>query len=302
MLLLLTIFLVLVATITLVIGIFSDKLALIWVSIVASFAAALVLAALSQMSKRRAQADATTPVVSEPPSPSKASEPTADDTAEEPTTVIGTVGAGDRMPIAGYDALKVSEILPKLERLDLDQLELVAVHEEDNKNRTTVLSRIDELMDDIEGGAPVEPATEVAAASTSGGQSLPISGYDDLNVSDIIPLLEGLNADELEAVAVYEEDTKDRISILNAVDDRLDILEGIVADPAPAKKAPAKKSAKKSTAKKSTAKKAAKKSTAKKSTAKKSTAKKAAKKSTAKKSTAKKSTAKKAAKKATKKR
>jgi hypothetical protein len=52
-LLLVTILLVLIAAVTLLIGIFSDNLALIFVSIGASALAALVLAVLSQMNRRK---------------------------------------------------------------------------------------------------------------------------------------------------------------------------------------------------------------------------------------------------------
>jgi hypothetical protein len=260
------------------------------------------------------------------------------------------------LPIADYDDLKVNEILPLLDDLDLDELEAVAQHEESNKNRTTVLNRIDDRMDELEAaeaGAPttvqdavatsdevaeaaaetIETVGEPVVATAGAAASLPIAGYDGLSEAEAIAALQSLDADELEAVADYEEANENRDAVLDAIDDRLDVLEGIVPAPAaaaaapapvakksPAKKAPARKavavtgSAKKATttsakkaaaapAKKATTKAAtpapAKKSAAKATTAAKSTAKKAAAKKAAapaaKATTAAKSTAKKTA-------
>jgi hypothetical protein len=341
-LLLVTIVLVLIAAVTLLIGIFGDSLALIFVSIGASVIAAIVLGVVSQMSKRRPQEA----MAAGGPAP-LAAEPTvrgAD--AEEPVTArIGAVGGaaageatstasgvsgaatGGALAIADYDSLRVNEIMPKLEGLDLDELEAVAQHEESTKNRTSVLNKIDELMDALEAadiagaGAVVDAgATDAAeavgaAASSAGagaGAGFPIPDFDELDAEEIVELLADLDGDELEAVAEYEETHANRDAVLDAIDDRLDELEGI----APARAATAATGTKKSTAK--TAKKATK-ASAKKvtkaapkraaagvakrkaaapakrtATAAKSATKKAASAATAKKATAKKSTAKKA--------
>ncbi len=291
MLLLVTIALVLVAAVTLLIGIISDNLALIFISIGASAVAAIVLAVLSQMSRRKGKgaaeavpavaADSSTPAA--PPAP----EPTAATVvADEPTTTMPAVSAPAAsldLPIADYDSLRVNEILPRLDDLDLDELEAVAQHEETHKNRSTVLNRIDARMDVLEaeeaGGTVDEPADDetvddaVAAIEEvgqpvqlddeveeaededeSGDDGFPIPGYDDLSESALIPLLDDLDADQLETVADREEAGQNRDGVLDAIDDRLDILEGIVpaasAKPASAakktgvaKKTPAKKAA-----------------------------------------------------------
>jgi hypothetical protein len=288
-LLLVTILLVVVAAVTLLIGIFSDNLALIFISIGASALAAIVLGVLSQVSKRKGREAAT----STGPEPLPAREPATVGArdgeraaasiaevgepvsvpADAPTTTMPATGAGG-LPIADYDNLRVNEIIPALAGLDLDQLEAVAQHEETNKNRTTVLARIDDLMDELEaqeaGGAPAATggATDVAAAVAASIEEIgepvlpvatavsgapdggfPIADYDDLSEDELIPLLASLDADQLEAVADREEAGKNRDNVLDAIDDRLDILEGIVPAPAAAaKKAPAKSSAKKAAA------------------------------------------------------
>ena len=287
MLLLVTILLVLIAAVTLLIGIFSDNLALIFISIGASALAAIVLGVLSQVSKRKGR-EAT---ASTGPEPLPAREPATvggGRQAEQAAASIAEVGqpvgapsdatttmpkvSAAALPIAGYDTLRVNEILPALESLDLDQLEAVAQHEEANKNRTTVLNRIDDRMDELEAqestGAPADDLDDVEAAAvesiadvgepvgaTAGAASsdgFPIPDYDDLDEDELIARFEDLDADALEAVADREEAGQNRDAVLDAIDDRLDILEGIVPAPAakaaaatkaPAKKAPAKKSA-----------------------------------------------------------
>src|SRR5687768_2605675 len=137
-LLLVTILLVLIAAVTLLIGIFGNNLALIFVSIGSSVVAALVLAALSQMSKRRVREETAVPS-SMPTAPPPPPEPTRVEPTvspiEEPTIATAAATGVVSLPIANYDGLRVNEIMPLLEELDLDQLEAVAQHEEDNKNR-----------------------------------------------------------------------------------------------------------------------------------------------------------------------
>jgi hypothetical protein len=84
-LLLVTILLVLVAAVTLLIGIFSDELWLIFVSIGASALAAIVLAVLSQVSRRKGRA-ATTATA---PEPLPARQDTATATATAAASSIG---------------------------------------------------------------------------------------------------------------------------------------------------------------------------------------------------------------------
>ncbi|MDQ3107639.1 MAG: hypothetical protein M3Q68_07540, partial [Actinomycetota bacterium] len=273
MLLLVTILLVLVAAVTLLIGIFSDNLALIFISIGASALAAIVLAVLSQMGKRKskaAEAGGAEPLPKREETDAKAVTEPAAAGKEAPTQSLPAqpaAGAPGALPIDGYDALRVNEILPRLVGLDLDELEEVAQHEEARKNRTTVLNRIDQLMDELEAagsedatpavtddvveeavaaieemGEPVVAMAESAPASPSESSSddgFPIAGYDDLTETDLIPMFDDLDADQLEAVADREEAGQNRDGVLDAIDDRLDILEGIV--PAPAKAAPAPK-------------------------------------------------------------
>ena len=76
------------------------------------------------------------------------------------------------------------------------------------------------------GGGATATATSTAATAASapgaGGaaasSSLAIPGYDTLSASQVVPRLEGLSADELEAVRAYEEATRARKTVLTRID------------------------------------------------------------------------------------
>jgi hypothetical protein len=65
--------------------------------------------------------------------------------------------------------------------------------------------------DDRGGPAP-------AAAAPPLSSSLAIPGYDTLSASQVVPRLEGLSGDELEAIRRYEEATRARKTVLTRID------------------------------------------------------------------------------------
>ena len=167
--------------------------------------------------------------------------------------------ASARLGIAGYDELRVAELLPLLPTLSADRLALVRAHEGATKRRATVLARLDELLavagtpaegpgdlgmpaDAVEAGAaraepaapaepvaPVEPAPPPASAvavpgspdAGGGAGTFPIAGYDALRVVDIVPLLRDLDVDELARVAQREASGARRQTVLSRIDDLL---------------------------------------------------------------------------------
>jgi hypothetical protein len=262
-LLLVTIGLVLVGAVSLVIGFISNALGWIYLSILCSVVAAGVLLLFSRMSRQ--QPAAATAGAGPAPLPDSG-EPTVATAVAEPATEAvavpeaAAVAAAIEFPIADYDKLKVNEILPKLAGLDLDQLDAVREREEQGKNRATVLSRVDDRMDQIEAeedaaagagsaaaaaAAPAEaaaPVAEAAGAPSAGAAADDsiddlIEDYDKLTINQILPLLTELDEDELEDVAAYEEDHKNRGAVLDRIDA---ILDG-EAPAAPAKKSAPKK-------------------------------------------------------------
>lgn len=65
------------------------------------------------------------------------------------------------------------------------------------------------------------PATSSSGTSTGGtpaAASLAIPGYDTLSASQVVPRLEGLSPEELEAIRVYEEATRARKTVLSRID------------------------------------------------------------------------------------
>jgi hypothetical protein len=267
-LLLVTIGLVLVGAVALVIGFISNTLGWIYLSILCSVIAAGVLVLFSRMSRQQ-------PAVAGGDGPAPLPEGALSGLGEPPTEAVAVpeavaaVGVGEAgFPIADYDTLRVNEILPKLSGLELEQLDAVRERETAGKSRATVLMRIDELIDQVEaeeaaseaaaaglaGSGAELAAAEVGAstgAATAAGDELDniddlIEDYDKLSINQIIPLLAELDEDELEDVAAYEEDHKNRAKIIDRIDA---LLEGEAPAPLPeAKKAPAKKAAAKKAA------------------------------------------------------
>ncbi len=293
MVLLVTIGLVIVSAVTLLLGFAQDSVGLIYVSIGCSVFAAviLIIAGRSAGAARVTTASGPSPLDLPPPD------------------------AGG-FPIADYDELLVTEVVPLLGALSVSELAVVRSREESGKARASVLRRIDTEMelrqnppspvsDDFDDAFEEfdEPTMAVPSVAPTGlpagdEEPFPIEDYDDLRAGEIMPLLPQLYADELERVAAYERAGANRGAIVEKIDELL------APTPAAKKSAPAKKAtaAKKAPPKKTAApaKKAPPKKTAAKAPAAKKTApaKKAAapaKKAPAKKAAAKKAPAKKAA-------
>lgn len=186
MLVLVSFGLVLLATILLVVGLLTDDgLTLIYLSIAASFTAAVVLYLAFRKARPKGDTDRQPPT---PIAPEGAEEEElAAPPRQEPTAVIPAVttpeavvaaseepeaeepvlaGAGEapaaddwttdddwaddgdfdvEFPIADYDDLTVAEIMPLLPQLYSDELGIVAERERNGKGRSTILARLDEL-------------------------------------------------------------------------------------------------------------------------------------------------------------
>jgi hypothetical protein len=261
-LLLLAIALVLIGVVTLGIGIFSDTLFWVFVSIGSTVLAGVVLYVLYRLGRRQATTGrAPAPAAAFTDEPVAVPARQAKPEPTEPVLVTSTAAGagfapadddvdGDLFPIADYDDLRVAEILPLLPELDAEELEMVKAREMKGRARGTVVTRIDEL-------SRVAPASPTAFVPAVGATEFPIADYDNLKVAEILPLIRRLDAQELEVVAQHEESGEGRQTILNLIDTRLDALEAGAGAPEPAaKKAPAKKAAAKKAPAKATAAKA----------------------------------------------
>jgi hypothetical protein len=68
-----------------------------------------------------------------------------------------------------------------------------------------------------DAGPPAEPTRVARAEPPFDPDTLAIPGYDSLSASQVVPRLEGLEQDELEAVRRYEEATRGRKTILSKI-------------------------------------------------------------------------------------
>jgi hypothetical protein len=170
-------------------------------------------------------------------------------------------------PIADYDELRVGEILPLLEELEPDEIEVVRERELAGRNRGVVLRKLDELTGPVgappAGSAPSGRRPEVPVANGTrqrpavpppvddaydegyegvdeeyddGGRddgpvAFPIADYDDLRLTEVLPLLPQLEPVELELVRQRELQGERRATLLN----RIDALIGTGTPRAPAR-------------------------------------------------------------------
>ncbi|MEJ7764734.1 MAG: hypothetical protein WKF86_04510 [Acidimicrobiales bacterium] len=273
MLLLVTILLVVVGGVSLFIGYTQSSLPPIYISIVCSVLAAGVLLIFSRMTRKSQKVDAPDeptglefdgdePPESDEPVPAMAGAGRAGRSSSAEAFAPET-GQGSRygtdlehddeddddFPIEGYDSRRVGEILPLLAELDIDELDVVREHEEQGKGRSTILARIDQLIDQldsedrdeaehrfdadtdedpgdepvIEPGLSQPPPTVAVAALPDDDDYFPIEDYDDLRASQIIPLLPELEDDELEMVRGREVSGSARSSIVHRIDELLDV-------------------------------------------------------------------------------
>ena len=203
--------------------------------------------------------------------------PTADATTEMPAFAPTT--DDDSFPIPNYDRLRATELLSQLAALDRNQLETVREREANGKNRFTIMSRVDALLDttdepawevdddEWDADAVAEPEVFVAEpevlvaetvvvddgydddfeeeleeAPSATGAGFPIDAYDTLTVGQILPRLSELGPEELAEVRSREEMGRGRGTILDRID-RLASRRAPVAMamPAPAAPAPVRK-------------------------------------------------------------
>lgn len=253
MLVLLSFGLVLVATVLLVLGLLSDDgLQLIYLSIASSVAAAVVLVVALKLNKPREQARATAPaplpdLEPEPqPQPAMAGATTSTSASRSSDEWLAadqhTWSAGDaddwqegdevEFPIADYDTLSSSQILPLLPQLYADEIPVVEQRERSTKARPEILDKLAELQGAEAEPTALAPATPVtddplasytesaptASATWGDDDWFPIEDYESLSAAQIRPLLPELDAEELVMVRDKESALGRRRSLLDEID------------------------------------------------------------------------------------
>ena len=190
MLVLVSFGLVLLATILLVVGLLADTLTLVYLSIAASFTAAVVL----YLAFRRARPKADTDLVAPTPIPPEGAED--EPTEVDPTTIT---------PAATTPDTVVPEtVIPAAEGPELVDADDAPV-----------------LVDAPATSAAGDDWTTDADWADDGefDVEFPIADYDDLTVAEIMPLLPQLYTDELGVVAERERTGKNRAAILDRLDE-----------------------------------------------------------------------------------
>jgi len=134
-----------------------------------------------------------------------------------------SVGGGSRQafPIDRYDDLRVTEILPLLASLDSEDLKMVREEEEAGKARASILVRIDGLLARNAPSAPARRPGAARAPSSRAAANLPIDGYDNLTVPQIVAHLVSLDAAELRQLRTYEKRHKNRAGVLTRIEGAL---------------------------------------------------------------------------------
>lgn len=103
------------------------------------------------------------------------------------------------LPIEDYDDLSASEIANRIEELTPRELRVIRERENATLQRKTILQRIDRKLE-------------------LGRKKLPIEGYEDMTASQIADHLDELSKSELRRLKEYEEKTRGRKTVLEAIE------------------------------------------------------------------------------------
>jgi hypothetical protein len=249
-LILVTMGLVAVAAVALTVGFVSNHLGPIYLSIVCSALAGMVLLLFTRLGRRstpvalgagaaplavdlttafqsrlssspRVGPSSRTPGTAMLPTPSE-----HEDFADlDGRSRYGGWAEAPLFPIEDYDDLRVADILPLLGELDPEELEEVREREAGGRARATVLTRIRQLSGELEAVSESTAKTGSAAAKTettgirrSAAPPFPIIDYDRLRAAEIVTLLAELDDAELEVVAARELAGANRTTILSRIE------------------------------------------------------------------------------------
>jgi hypothetical protein len=161
-----------------------------------------------------------------------------------------------RQPLSDYASLSAPEIIEQLETLDVDQARSVWSYEDSHARRVTVMraaeKRIAELLpiQDYPGLPVVQVVARLAALNDEAlgkvrryeeahadrvgvlraideelARRMPLSGYSEMTVADVMERLEMLDGEKLREVRAYEEMHANRVTLLREIDERLARME-----------------------------------------------------------------------------
>ncbi len=113
--------------------------------------------------------------------------------------LTGAVATEQDLPIKNYDKQSAEEITSKLKGFSQRELRMIDAYERKRDNRTTIIDRIAKLT----------------------GEE-PWGGYDESGVEAITGALTHADAETARKVRTYEREHKDRVSVVEAADARIE--------------------------------------------------------------------------------
>jgi uncharacterized protein (UPF0335 family) len=113
--------------------------------------------------------------------------------------VTGLIADERDLPITDYDKQNAGDIASKLKGCSQRELRTIDAYERKHANRATITDKIAKLVGDE-----------------------PWPGYDEQSVDAIKKVVSGSDAQRAEAVLDYERAHKDRVGVVQAVEQRLD--------------------------------------------------------------------------------
>lgn len=229
--------LVLAAAVTLVVGLLQSGLTLIYVSIACSVVAGLVLALAVLRGRPEPKpasfGGAMSPPAAAAPAPTRSFE-RAPEPTPEPATVGGGWGSSSQTvstpppppppppPAAArpspQDPTQAAgaALLGRLRRKS-GQAEPAAAEPPDAREPDTSETFVAEAPP-----APGDATGQIGAMPAAAGEGFPIPDYERLRATDIIGRLESLDRGQLEQVRERESATKNRFTVMNRIDARLE--------------------------------------------------------------------------------
>ncbi len=113
--------------------------------------------------------------------------------------VTGAMAKEQDLPIKDYDKQSVEEITGKLKGFSQRELRTIGAYERKRKNRATIIDKI---------------------AKLTGEEPWP--GYDEAGVEAITDALTHADAETARRVRSYEREHKDRVTVIEAADTRIE--------------------------------------------------------------------------------
>lgn len=113
--------------------------------------------------------------------------------------VLGATATEEDLPIKDYDKQSAEDIAAKLRGFTQRDLRTIQAYEAKRENRATILDRVRKLTGDE-----------------------PWSGYDEQSADQVVEALDATDTDTARTVRAYERDHKERATVIDAAEKRIE--------------------------------------------------------------------------------